>query len=86
MKFWDKVKACKHDNLSENYVYWGDCPTTYCQWIEKKCLDCGVFIVTCGCGYCNDLDGWPYKRRVKTHPGRSRKNYNANYHGVRKVN
>ncbi len=43
-KFWDKVEACKHKNLSPDYCEHIPCDTPYCGGMETHCLDCGVFI------------------------------------------
>lgn len=64
-KFWDKVEKCNHKNISPNYLDGGQCETSYCEWSEDHCLDCGVYITKCGCGYCNRMDGWPWKKRKK---------------------
>jgi len=61
-KFWDKVLKCKHENLDPNYYEYIGCPTPYCSGSEVHCLDCGVFISECGCGYNNGMSGWPHKR------------------------
>lgn len=60
--FWKKVEKCKHENLSENYYESVYCGTPYCGGEETHCLDCGVYITKCGCGYCNGMSGWPEKR------------------------
>jgi len=62
-KFWDKVLKCKHENLNPNYYEDIYCPTPYCSGYETHCLDCGVYISECGCGYNNGMSGWPYRRR-----------------------
>lgn len=62
MKFWDKVDKCKHDNLSPIYIENINCWTPYCEGTETHCLDCGVYIIKCGCGFCNGMSGWPEKR------------------------
>jgi len=61
-KFWDKVLKCKHENLDPNYYEYIGCPTPYCSGSETHCLDCGVFISECGCGYNNGMSGWSHKR------------------------
>lgn len=63
MKFWDKVKKCKHENLSETYYQMFTCDTPYCSGHEVRCKDCGVYISKCGCGANNGMSGWPMKRR-----------------------
>jgi len=68
-KFWDKVSKCKHKNLSPDYNVGGNCATPYCSWWEDYCLDCGVYITKCGCGFNNGMSGWPYKRWVKKYKG-----------------
>lgn len=62
MNFWDKVKKCRHKNLSPDYAVPIYCQTPYCGGDEAHCLDCGVFISKCGCGYNNGMSGWPQKR------------------------
>ena len=59
---WNKVEKCKHKNLSPNYLDPIYCGTPYCEGDEVHCLDCGVFISTCGCGSWNGTSGWPNKR------------------------
>jgi hypothetical protein len=56
---WKKVKRCKHKNLSPDYLGHIYCDTPYCEGSEDHCLDCGVFISTCGCGSNNGMSGWP---------------------------
>lgn len=58
-KFWDKVGKCSHKNLSVSYYVNLSCATPYCSGEEVRCLDCGVYISKCGCGYCNGMSGWP---------------------------
>jgi len=64
-KFWKKVEKCEHKNLSPNYCEPLYCATPYCEGYETHCLDCGVFITHCGCGYENGMSGWPDKRNKK---------------------
>jgi len=59
--FWDKVEKCSHENLSD-YHETVLCPTPYCSGYENHCLDCGVYISKCGCGFNNGLSGWPQSR------------------------
>lgn len=61
-KFWDKVLKCKHENLNPNYLQFIPCSTPYCSGNEVHCMDCGVYISECGCGYNNGMSGWPYQR------------------------
>jgi len=61
-RFWAKVVNCKHENLSPNYSEPIYCSTPYCCGSEDHCLDCGVYISTCGCGYNNGMSGWSNKR------------------------
>jgi len=61
-EFWDKVERCEHKNLNPNYLEGGTCWTPYCGWWEEHCLDCGVYITKCGCGFCNGMSGWPEQR------------------------
>ena len=63
-KFWDKVLKCEHKNLDPNYYEHVSCGTPYCSGHETHCLDCGVYISECGCGFNNGMSGWPYRRRV----------------------
>jgi len=64
-KFWDRVLECKHENLSPDYYEYVSCGTPYCGGSEVHCLDCGVYMVECGCGCNNGMGGWPYKRHLR---------------------
>lgn len=70
-KFWNKVDKCKHENMSPGYYEGVSCWTDYCGGQESHCLDCGVYIVKCGCGSCNGMSGWSDKR----HRQQQRKKY-----------
>jgi hypothetical protein len=61
--FSDKVIACKHEHLSEDYYEYISCGTDYCSGEEVHCLDCGAYITKCGCGAENDFSGWSIARR-----------------------
>ena len=61
-KFWDKVLKCKHENLSPSYCEHISCGTPYCGGSEYHCLDCGIYISECGCGYNNGMSGWSNRR------------------------
>lgn len=61
-KFCNKVVKCEHKNLSSNCCECIKCETPGCFGYEVHCLDCGVYISKCGCGYCNGLSGWPELR------------------------
>ena len=61
-KFWDKVERCMHQNLSPHFLESIYCMTPYCDGDETHCMDCGVFIQKCGCGFNDGLSGWPVKR------------------------
>ena len=61
-KFWDKVIKCEHKNLDPNYYEYVPCGTPYCGGHEMRCLDCGVYITKCGCGFNNGMSGWPDRR------------------------
>lgn len=61
-KFWNKVQKCDHKNLNPDYYEPVYCQTPYCEGYEEHCLDCGVFITKCQCGYCNGYSGWSEKR------------------------
>lgn len=61
-KFWDKVSKCKHENISKTFNSFEVCWTEYCNLTETHCLDCGVYITNCQCGFCNGLSGWPESR------------------------
>lgn len=65
-KFWDRVEACEHKNLT-NYDVGIGCGTPMCSSGESHCRDCGVYIETCGCMSCNGLYGWSYMRRKNWH-------------------
>jgi hypothetical protein len=73
-KFWEKVVKCEHKNLSPDYCEYVSCWTPYCGGWEEHCLDCGVFITKCGCGFNNGMSGWPEKRWRK----RTRRKYGYN--------
>jgi len=60
--YWKKVSKCKHTNLSPDYLEDVYCDTPYCGGWEDHCLDCGVYITKCGCGFNNGMSGWPEKR------------------------
>ena len=62
MEFWDKVSKCEHKNLDPNYYEYVPCGTPYCSGWEEHCLDCGVYITKCGCGFNNGMSGWPDSR------------------------
>jgi len=61
-KFWEKVHNCKHENLNPDYIEGIYCQTPYCGGLEEHCLDCGVFITKCSCGFNNGMSGWSEKR------------------------
>lgn len=63
MEFWDKVSRCQHKNINPSYDDSWSCWTPYCDATESRCLDCGVYISTCGCGFERGLYGWPRSRR-----------------------
>lgn len=65
MKFWEKASKCSHVNLSPVYLENIKCDTPFCGGSETHCLDCGVFIIKCGCGYCDGISGWPDSRYRK---------------------
>lgn len=65
--FWEKVEKCNHENLYSDYYELVYCDNEYCSGSESHCADCGVFITTCQCGYCNGISGWPEKRWSKHH-------------------
>lgn len=58
MLFWERVEACDHENLSPDYAVGFRCGTPYCRGDEYHCLDCGVYITKCGCGYNDGMSGW----------------------------
>jgi hypothetical protein len=72
-KFWKKVVACSHKNLAPDYLIMISCPTPYCSGEEIHCLDCGVYIQKCGCGYSNGMSGWSHYRIVKAERKKARK-------------
>lgn len=66
-KFWKRAMKCDHENLSPEYEGGGPCNTPYCSGdAEEHCLDCGVYISKCDCGWCNGMSGWP-SQRWRTH-------------------
>ena len=64
-KFWEKVHSCKHEHLDTNYHRYIPCGTPYCGGSESHCLDCGVYITECYCGFNNGMSGWPLSRWTK---------------------
>lgn len=64
MIFWERVKKCKHNNISPNYLEDAGCCMSDMgsHSAEYHCLDCGVYISECGCGCSTGLSGWPKKR------------------------
>ena len=64
--FWKSVEKCEHKNMSPGYFEYISCGTPYCSGQEEHCLDCGVYITSCGCGSNNGMSGWPVKRWRKT--------------------
>jgi len=60
--FWDKVEKCDHSNISPNYYVGFSCDTPYCSGYECHCLDCGVYISECYCGYNRGMSGWSHRR------------------------
>ena len=62
MKFWDRAKKCKHENISSNYNIYIPCSTQYCEGSEFHCLDCGVYISECHCMAHNGMSGWSNKK------------------------
>lgn len=66
IKFWDKVKDCKHEP-NDKYLKLINCSTPYCSGYEWHCKHCGVFIIECGCGFCNSMSGWSEKK-INSHP------------------
>lgn len=64
-KFWERTQGCKHENLSPNYLEFVGCGTPYCCGWETHCLDCGAFIIECGCGFLTSISGWPESRHRK---------------------
>jgi len=65
LSFWDKVEKCKHNNISGDYFVSIPCPTPYCYGHEVHCLDCGVYLTECKCGFLSGSSGWPYARWKK---------------------
>jgi len=63
-KFWDRVLKCPHTDemLSSNYFDPIYCATPYCDGDVVHCLNCGVFISKCRCGYNSGMSGWPPSR------------------------
>ena len=60
--FWEKVRNCKHENLSPQYSPLIGCWTEYSSGYEEHCLDCGIYITTCPAGCCNGMSGWSSER------------------------
>ena len=63
--FWMRSVGCEHANLSPNYLESVSCETPYCRGWETHCLDCGAYIIECGCGFCTGFSGWPDSRHRK---------------------
>ena len=61
-KFWEQVCDCDHEDLYPDYDDDVSCGTPYCSGLETHCRKCGVFIVSCGCGFLSSFSGWPEKR------------------------
>jgi hypothetical protein len=57
VSFWERVYKCKHKNMNPNYSESVSCWTPYCSGWEEHCLDCGVFITECGCGFLSGKSG-----------------------------
>lgn len=76
--FWDRVEKCKHERESDYYET-GNCDTPYCGWSETHCLDCGVYIMKCNCGFCNGMGGWPHSRRRAWERRKERENNYTNH-------
>ena len=70
--FWEKASQCDHD-WSPVYYEFIPCPTPYCNGGETHCLKCLVFEVTCQCGFCNSMSGWPEARNRAIQRRRERK-------------
>lgn len=64
MTFWERVDACSHNQLSDDYCEPTGCPMAEvgCWNHEVHCLDCGAYIASCGAGCCNGISGWSAKR------------------------
>jgi len=71
VKFWDKVLKCTHKNMNPDYCEPIPCWTPYCSGWEEHCLDCGVYITKCGCGFNNGMSGWS-DTRWRRHEKRKR--------------
>ena len=65
MGFWDRALACKHESISPNYYVSFGCGTPYCRGYQSHCLDCGVYISECGCGFNNGMSGWSHLREKR---------------------
>lgn len=64
-KFWQRVRECDHESISPDYAPHVYCPTPYCSGTERHCLDCGVYLTECKCGWNNGMSGWPWRRWLK---------------------
>jgi hypothetical protein len=61
--FWEKVVNCDHEWSPEYDGNGGICWTPECGWAaEEHCLKCGVYRITCSCGFCDGDSGWSYYR------------------------
>lgn len=56
-----KKFRCNHKNLTDHLVIFS-CETPYCRATETHCRDCGAFLISCGCGYNDGIEGWSRKR------------------------
>lgn len=73
-KFWDKVQRCQHE-WNKDYYELVSCETPYCDGGEKHCTKCGVYFITCECGYCNGFSGWNEHRNQMMWSRMDKKNY-----------
>jgi len=60
--FWEKVIACKHENIYPNYYEPIYCGTPYCTGYEVHCKDCGAYISECDCKSNSGISGWSNRR------------------------
>jgi hypothetical protein len=65
-KFWDKVENCEHEKSTDYDGGIVSCGvgTDFCRPSEYRCADCGVYVLSCNCGF-EAFDGWTYHRRMK---------------------
>lgn len=63
-KFWRKALNCNHE--WSDYEYTKKCTgAEQCILRELRCIKCGMYDVTCDCGFSNRLSGEPIKKSLR---------------------